>query len=123
VKIYRLEPYGGGGKFGHYWIEVGKEGFGWYPKKETGIVGWLTGVEGKFYDGNDPKTGERWEVDVYDVYVSSSAESALQTSDYIKSTIREVARTYTEYGNGSDCHAFQYDVINKLDWIVKARGN
>lgn len=74
-------------------------------------------------DGSEPKSWRTMGGRYLCVYINSDAESALQTKDYIKSTIREVARTYTEYEMGSHCHTFQYDVINKLDWIVKARCN
>lgn len=123
VKVLRKEPLRED-SFGHYWIEVGKKSYGWWPAGGASFVDWLKGVPGKLNAGlpYDPMHGDRklW-IGEYDVYVRGSIRHELQTEAYIKSEIGKVVKAYEArglYGKGCDCRSFQISVLRRLDWVL-----
>ncbi len=122
VKVLRLDasfPE----SFGHYWIEIGGEGFGWWPEGGASWWSWLTkGNTGYVNYGTDSYLTKRPDgIKVYDVYVSGQAQQNLQTRDYMVNAMRQINSGYSYYGRGRgcDCRTFQYDVGRELNWVLR----
>ena len=113
----------GNDKYGHWWVEIDGESYGWWPKYPVDTWGTLTGVEGELngqtsFGGTptrDPHHGDSAE-DVFNPKISSSGTCKCQTCEKAVSCIRAFARSYAgtwSWPWGQNCHSFQTSMMRK----------
>ncbi len=133
------KPVSPGGKYGHWWIEIGdpydpaSESYGWWPKQPVTISKTLLGVDGElnattqidtpFRDPTgctvrDPHHGDSAD-EVFHPVVSVSDP---RTDEQIAECIRSRAREYNGkwqwlLEGGQNCHTFQLALLDECQLL------
>jgi RHS repeat-associated protein len=115
----------GDDKYGHWWVEIGSESYGWWPKYGVGISDTILGVAGELngqtsFAGTptkDPHHGDRsLGVDVFKLYTKGG-----KSTMGVISSIKNYASSYSgnwSWPGGQNCHSFQDKFINKLNLTI-----
>jgi hypothetical protein len=104
-------------KYGHWWIELGTDSYGWWPKYPVGFRGTFTGVEGELngqtsFGGTperDAHHGDPAE-ETFHPRISSSEECKCKTCEEAVNCIRDFAGGYSgswSWPIGQNCRSFQ----------------
>ena len=112
----------GDDKYGHWWIEMGTESYGWWPKYPVGLWDTLTGVEGELngqtsFGGKpttDPHHGDSAD-ETFNPKISSSADCECKTCEETVGCIRDFANAYAggwSWPVGQNCHSFQNSAMS-----------
>ena len=126
--------------YGHWWVELGNESYGWWPAKGVDLLSTLTGVPG-YLNGTldahaagiasmtrDAHHGDTADYEFHPVLNTGIFFSTFMkygkekekkccnvTEDGIKSCIRKFASSYSgswSYPWGQNCHSFQKEMMN-----------
>jgi fibronectin type 3 domain-containing protein len=114
----------GDDKYGHWWVEIGNESYGWWPKKPVGLLDTLIGVEGElngqtYFGGTsttDPHHGDSGEEEFYP-HLSSSAPDGY-SCEKAAECIRDFANSYSgswSWPCGQNCHSFQEAMMSQCN--------
>ena len=126
--------------YGHWWVELGNESYGWWPAKGVDLLSTLTGVPG-YLNGTldahaagiasmtrDAHHGDTADYEFHPVLNTGIFFSTFMkygkekekkccnvTEDGIKSCIRKFASSYSgswSYPWGQNCHSFQEEMMD-----------
>ncbi len=111
---------GGEDKYGHWWIEMGDESYGWWPKEPVDLSGTIFGVEGVlngqgYFQGSatqDYHHGDDADEE-FNPTLSSSAPDGYSCEE-AESCSRNFATSYSgswSWPCGQNCHSFQTSLM------------
>jgi RHS repeat-associated protein len=111
-------------KYGHWWVEMGGESYGWWPKYPVGTIGTLFGVEGELNGQTSfggTATRDAHHGDPADEKFHPKISSSCKTCDDAKNCIRSFARSYSgswSWPFGQNCRSFQISMMDQC-WLEK----
>jgi len=109
-------------RYGHWWIEMGNESYGWWPEKPLNLKETIIGVngilngQGVFEGGTatrDPHHGKPAE-EVFHPRIDGSSNCECWTCKLAENCIRKFAKGYRgkwSWPLGPNCHTFQKDAM------------
>ena len=115
-------------KYGHWWVEMGEESYGWWPKYHVGFWGTFFSVEGELngqttFGGTptrDPHHGDPAEED-FTPQMSDSEDCETKkpkNCEEAEDCIRDFAKNYPNNHSrwswpwGNNCHSFQTEMMD-----------
>ena len=113
----------GDDKYGHWWVEIGDESYGWWPAGPVDLWDTLTGVDGAlngqgYFDGGTPTTDPHHGNDadeVFKPYISVSAPDGYNCEKAV-ACISDFANSYSgewSWPVGQNCHSFQEEMMSE----------
>lgn len=111
----------GDDKYGHWWVEIGGESYGWWPKYPVDTTDTLLGVDGELngqtsFGGTatrDPHHGDSAE-DTFNPKLTSDCK----TCDDAVKCIKKFAKSYGgswSWPWGQNCHSFQTSMMSSCN--------
>lgn len=109
-------------KYGHWWVVIGGESYGWWPKYPVDLWGTVTGVEGELngqtsFGGTstqDPHHADNDAEEVFNPVISIPGEDDY-TCAAAESCIKDFAASYSgswSWPLGQNCHSFQESMMS-----------
>jgi hypothetical protein len=117
-------------EYGHWWVEMGDESYGWWPKYPVGYWETLTGVEGELngqttFGGSgtrDPHHGDMADDSFYPIIElndNTCSENCWDACNHAADCIRNFANSFAKsYGGtwswpfGQNCRSFQTTMMS-----------
>jgi len=115
--------------YGHWWVEINNESYGWWPDGQVDFLNTIKGVDGVLNWGRgnqDPDHGTMANEEFCMIVDKEDTRSV----DSITKIIRDFATNFHEKTNGwrypaiggyDNCHTFQKKMIKKCDFYKKGK--
>ena len=123
MKRKHIHPFGED-KYGHWWVEMSNESYGWWPKYHVSFWETFTVVEGELngqtsFGGSptrDPHHGDSAEESFHPTKTAETIDCKCMTCEKIVDCIRDFAKSYSgswSWPWGQNCHSFQEAMMKK----------
>lgn len=114
------------GYYGHWWIEIGSESYGWWPETDPSFSETIFGTPGVLNAGqeNDPHAGDKADESFHPRRASGGqleygpakkGKCKCVTEEDVANCIRAFAAQYSgkwSYPVGQNCHSFQAEAMS-----------